>query len=45
LLALQISPEGPQNPARLLGVLTSETGWQADPALRGLRNRPAFRRG
>ena len=37
LLALQISPEGPQNPARLLGVLTSETGWQADPALRGLR--------
>jgi len=37
VLALQISPEGPQNPARLLGVLTSETGWQADPALRGLR--------
>jgi len=37
VLALQISPEGPPNPARLLGVLTSETGWQADPALRGLR--------
>jgi thiol:disulfide interchange protein/DsbC/DsbD-like thiol-disulfide interchange protein len=37
LLALQISPEGPPNPARLLGVLTSETGWQTGGALRGLR--------
>jgi thiol:disulfide interchange protein DsbD len=37
VLTLQISPEGPPNPAKLLGVLTSETGWQADPAFRGLR--------
>ena len=37
VLTLQISPEGPQNPAKLLGVLTSETGWGADASLRGLR--------
>jgi len=37
VLTLQISPEGPPNPAKLLGVLTSETGWGGDGSLRGLR--------
>jgi thiol:disulfide interchange protein DsbD len=37
VLALQLSPDGPKDPAKLLGVLTSETGWQAGGAQRGLR--------
>ena len=36
VLTLQVSPEGPSNPAKLLGVLTSETGWGAAASLRGL---------
>jgi len=37
VLTLPISPDGPKDPAKLLGVLTSETGWLADGSLRGLR--------
>jgi thiol:disulfide interchange protein DsbD len=34
---LPVSPDGPKDAAKLLGVLTSETGWLADGSLRGLR--------
>ena len=37
VLKLPISPDGPKNPAKILGVLTSETGWLADGSLRGLQ--------
>jgi thiol:disulfide interchange protein DsbD len=36
-LTLTMSDDGPQNPSRLIGVLTSDTGWNADGSLRGLR--------
>ena len=37
VLTLPLSADGPKDAARLLGVLTSETGWLANAALRGLR--------
>ncbi len=36
-LTLPISPDGPADAKNLIGVLTSETGWLAGGALRGLR--------
>ena len=36
-LTLPISPDGPKDAKKLLGILTSETGWLAAGALRGLR--------
>lgn len=36
VLTLRVAPEGPQNATRLLGVLTSETGWLPGGSLRGL---------
>ena len=36
-LTLPISPDGPPDAKKLLGVLTSESGWLAGGALRGLR--------
>jgi thiol:disulfide interchange protein DsbD len=36
-LTLPISPDGPKDPKKLIGVLTSESGWLAGGALRGLR--------
>jgi len=36
-LALPVSPDGPQNPPRLVGVVTSKQGWRADGSLPGLR--------
>ncbi len=42
LLTMQISPDGPVNPPKLLGILTSETGWLADGSLRGLHVEAAF---
>jgi DsbC/DsbD-like thiol-disulfide interchange protein/cytochrome c biogenesis protein CcdA len=36
-LTLPIAPDGPKNPPKLLGVLTSENGWFPDGSLRGLR--------
>jgi len=37
VLTLPISPDGPANAKKLLGVLTAENGWLADGSLRGLR--------
>ena len=37
VLTLPISPDAPKDTAKLAGVLTSETGWLADGALRALR--------
>lgn len=36
-VTLTIPEDGPTNPTRLLGVLTSGTGWNADGSLRGLQ--------
>ena len=36
-LTLPISPDGPKDAPKLLGVLTSETGWLPNNLLRGLR--------
>ena len=36
-LTLPISTDGPKNPQRLVGVLTSKQGWRADGSLPGLR--------
>lgn len=36
-LTLPISPDGPKDPARLLGVLTAAHGWRSDGSLPGLR--------
>ena len=41
-LTLPISPDGPQDSKKLLGVLTSESGWLAGGALRGLRVETEF---
>ena len=32
-----MSPDGPSDATRLIGVITSENGWNADGSLRGLR--------
>jgi len=37
VLTLAVSPDGPPNPGRLVGVLTSENGWRPDGSLPGLR--------
>ena len=37
VLTLAVSPDAPANPARLLGVLTSEAGWGPAGARRGIR--------
>lgn len=37
VLTLSVAAEGPANPTRLLGVLTSENGWLSDSSLRGLK--------
>ncbi len=37
VLALPMSDDAPKNPGRLLGVVTSESGWLPDGSLRGLR--------
>ena len=37
VLTLPISPDGPADTKKLLGVLTSENGWLADGSLHGLR--------
>jgi thiol:disulfide interchange protein/DsbC/DsbD-like thiol-disulfide interchange protein len=37
VLTLDISPDGPQDASRLVGVLTSQNGWRADGSLPGLR--------
>ena len=37
VLTLPISPDGPADSKKLLGVLTAENGWLADGSLRGLR--------
>ena len=41
VLTLPISPDGPKDPEKLLGVLTSETGWLGG-AIRGLRIEAPF---
>ncbi|MSU24350.1 MAG: hypothetical protein EXS32_11070 [Opitutus sp.] len=41
-LTLPISPDGPKDAKKLTGILTSETGWLAGGALRGLRIETAF---
>jgi thiol:disulfide interchange protein/DsbC/DsbD-like thiol-disulfide interchange protein len=41
VLTLAVSPDGPQDATKLLGVVTSETGWTAD-GLRGLSVAAAF---
>jgi thiol:disulfide interchange protein DsbD len=41
-ITLPISTDGPANPPRLLGVLTSEHGWRTDGSLKGLRIDVAF---
>jgi thiol:disulfide interchange protein DsbD len=41
-LTLPISPDGPKDPPRLIGVLTSDKGWRADGQLPGLRIDVAF---
>jgi thiol:disulfide interchange protein/DsbC/DsbD-like thiol-disulfide interchange protein len=35
-LRLPVSAEGPKDPSRLRGVLTSESGWGGDPLVRGI---------
>jgi thiol:disulfide interchange protein DsbD len=42
VLTLPVSPDGAQDAKALHGVLTSENGWSADGALRGLRVDVAF---
>ena len=42
VLTLPISPDGPKDAPKLLGVLTRETGWLANGALRSLRIEQAF---
>ncbi|HVU25653.1 MAG TPA: protein-disulfide reductase DsbD domain-containing protein [Opitutus sp.] len=42
VLTLPISPDGPQDAKTLHGVVTSESGWQPDGTLRGLRIDAAF---
>ncbi len=37
VLSLPISPDGPADATKLAGVLTSESGWNEDGSLRGLR--------
>ena len=37
VLTLPISPDGPVDSSQLVGVLTSENGWEAEGHLRGLR--------
>jgi thiol:disulfide interchange protein/DsbC/DsbD-like thiol-disulfide interchange protein len=37
VLTLPVSPDGPPNAPRLVGVLTSKQGWRADGSLPGLR--------
>ena len=37
MLTLPVAPDGPADAKKLVGVLTSETGWLAGGALRGLR--------
>ena len=41
-LTLPVSPDGPKNPKRLVGVLTSTQGWRTDGSLPGLRIDAAF---
>lgn len=36
VLSLPISPDGPKDVVKLIGVLTSDTGWLADGTIRGL---------
>ena len=42
VLTLPVSPDGPPDAKKLLGVLTSESGWLAGGALRGLRVETEF---
>ncbi|MDB6128323.1 MAG: putative thiol:disulfide interchange protein DsbD, partial [Verrucomicrobia bacterium] len=42
VLTLPISPDGPADSKKLLGVLTSGNGWLADGSLRGLRVEAEF---
>jgi len=42
LLTMPIGSDGPKDPARLTGVLTSQTGWNPDGSLKGLRVDAAF---
>jgi thiol:disulfide interchange protein DsbD len=42
VITLPVSPDGPKEAAKLLGVLTSESGWGADGSLHGLRVDTAF---
>lgn len=42
VLTVPISPDGPRDAPKLLGVLTSENGWSSDGALRGLRVHTVF---
>lgn len=37
VVTVPISPDGPKDSTKILGVLTSETGWLAGSSLRGLR--------
>jgi thiol:disulfide interchange protein DsbD len=37
VITMPISPDGPKDSTKLLGVLTSDNGWMADGSLRGLR--------
>jgi len=37
ILTLTVSPDGPENPEHLVGVLTAENGWLPDGKLPGLR--------
>jgi thiol:disulfide interchange protein DsbD len=42
VLTLPVSPDGPANAPRLIGVLTSKQGWKPDGSLPGLRIDTAF---
>jgi len=44
-VTLAISPDAPPNVTKLLGVLTSETGWRPDGSLPGLKVDAAFNTG
>jgi thiol:disulfide interchange protein DsbD len=41
-IELPVSPDGPKDPPRLLGVLTAKAGWRIDGSLPGLRIDAAF---